>query len=121
MEKRLRDESTRCVRRRLRSKTLNGSYNLYTAISNNVVGLKLQDYESRPNAAMGIYWNLQISVEEISKFQKFVFLQWSICFSFRETFLVSFLSLFCGSNYFFKCKCGEKGSFFFTCLKRKET
>ena len=39
-----------------------------TAISVNVVGLKLQAYESRPNDAMGIYWNLNISVEEIYKF-----------------------------------------------------
>jgi len=39
---------------------------------------------------------------------------WGICFSFRETFLVTFLSLLCGSDY------SEKGSFF-TYLKRKET
>ena len=37
----------------------------YTAISVNVVGLKLQAFESRPNGGMGIYWNLHISVEEI--------------------------------------------------------
>ena len=67
---------------------------LYTAISINVVRLKLQTFESRPNGGMGIYWNLQISVEEI-----------------RETFLVSFLSLLRGLEYSFKSKCGEKESF----------
>ena len=40
----------------------------YTVISINVVGLKLQAYESRPNGAMGIYCNLHVSVEEIYKF-----------------------------------------------------
>ena len=35
---------------------------------NNVVGLKLQAYNSRPNGGMGIYWNLHISIEEIYKF-----------------------------------------------------
>ena len=45
---------------------------MYTAISINVVGLKLQAYESRANGGLGIYLNLHISVEEI---YKFVFLQ----------------------------------------------
>ena len=35
------------------------------AISINLVGIKFQAYESRPNGGMGIYWNLHISVEEI--------------------------------------------------------
>ena len=39
-----------------------------TAISINIVGLKLKAFESRPNGGMGIYWNLHISVEEIYKF-----------------------------------------------------
>ena len=40
----------------------------YTAISINVVELKLQAYELSPNGGMGIYWNFHISVEEICKF-----------------------------------------------------
>ena len=60
--------------------------------------LKLQAYESRPNGAMGIYWNLQISVEKI---YKFVFLHVEYLFSFRETFPLSFFSLFCGSDHSF--------------------
>ena len=39
-----------------------------TAISINIVGLKLKAFESRPNGGMGIYWNLHISVEEIYMF-----------------------------------------------------
>ena len=35
----------------------------YTAISINVVGLKLQAFESRPNGGMGIHWNLHISTQ----------------------------------------------------------
>ena len=58
---------------------------------------------------MGIYWNLHISVEEI---YKFVFLHVKYFnFSFRETFLESFLSPLRGLDYSFKSKCGEKGSF----------
>ena len=71
----------------------------YTAISINVVELKLQAYESRLNGAMGIYWNLHISA--LRKSTSLYFCTWSICFSFRETFLVSFLSLLCGSDYSF--------------------
>ena len=59
-----------------------GSYILdfnYTAISINVVGLKLQAYESRPNGGMGIYWNFHISVQEICKF---VFLPMEYLFLF---------------------------------------
>ena len=71
---------------------------MYTAISINVVGLKLQAYESRPNGGMGIYWNLHISIEEI---YSLYLCTWRICFSFRETFLVSFLLPLCGSHYSF--------------------
>ena len=56
-----------------------GLYVMFTAISINVVGLKLQGYKSRPNGAMGIYWNLHISVEEI---YKFVFLHVEYLFFF---------------------------------------
>ena len=49
-------------------------------ISINVVGLGLQAYQSRPNGATGIYWNLHISIEEI---YEFVFLQVECLFSFR--------------------------------------
>ena len=55
----------------------------------NVVGLKLQAYELRPNGGMGIYWNLHVSVKEI---YKFVFLQVKYLFSFRETILVSYMA-----------------------------
>ena len=51
----------------------------YTAISINVVGLKLQAYESRPNGGMGIYLHLHISLEEI---YKFVFLHVEYLFVF---------------------------------------
>ena len=46
---------------------------------NNVVGLKLQAHNSRPNGGMGIYWNLHISIEEI---YKFVFLHVEYLFFF---------------------------------------
>ena len=52
---------------------------LYTAISINVVGLKLQTFESRPNGCIGIYWNLHVSVEDI---YKFVFLHVEYLFFF---------------------------------------
>ena len=51
----------------------------FTAISINVVGLKLQACESRPNGGNVIYWNLNISVEEI---YKFVFLHVEYLFVF---------------------------------------
>ena len=40
----------------------------YTAISINVVGLKLQDYATRPNGGLGIHWNLHVCVGENYKF-----------------------------------------------------
>ena len=41
---------------------------LYTAISINVVGLKLQAYATRPNGGLGIHWNLHICVDENYEF-----------------------------------------------------
>jgi hypothetical protein len=38
---------------------------LYTAILIITAGLKLQAFESRQNGAMGINWNLHISIEQI--------------------------------------------------------
>ena len=35
-----------------------------TAISINVVGLKLQAYATRPNGGLGIHWNLHLCVAE---------------------------------------------------------
>ena len=72
---------------------------MYTAILINVVGLKLQAYESRPNGAMGIFTG--ICILALRKSTSLYFCTWNICFSFRETFLVSFLSLLCGSDYSF--------------------
>ena len=66
----------------------------YTAISINVFGLNLQTYKSRPNGAMGIYYNLHITIEEI---YKFVFLH----VEYFETFLVSFLSPLCSLDFSF--------------------
>ena len=86
---------------------------LYTAISINVVGLKLQ-------ARMVAWVFTGICMSTLRKSTSLYFCTLSICFSFRETFLVFFLLLVCGLDYSFKCKCGEKG-LFFTCLKRKET
>ena len=40
----------------------------YTAISINVVGLKLQAYATRPNGGLGIHWNLHICVDENYEF-----------------------------------------------------
>ena len=40
----------------------------YTAISINVVGLKLQAYATRPNGGLGIHWNLHICVDENNEF-----------------------------------------------------
>ena len=68
----------------------------YTANSINVVGLKLQAFESRPNGGMGIYWNLQIGFEEIYICTSSIFF-----LSVKLTFLVSFLSMLCGWNYSF--------------------
>ena len=41
---------------------------LHTAISINVVGLKLQAYATRPNGDLGIHWNLHICVDENYEF-----------------------------------------------------
>ena len=71
----------------------------YTAVSINVVGLKLQAYESRPNGGMGIYLHLHFCTS-------------SICLSFLETFLVSFLSLLCGRIILFKMQMQRKLTLF---------
>ena len=67
----------------------------YTAVSINVVGLKHQAYQSRPNGGMGIYLHLHFCTS-------------SICLSFLETFLVSFLSLLCGRIILFKMQMQRK-------------
>ena len=41
---------------------------VYTAISINVVGSKLQAYTTRPNGGLGIHWNLRICADENHKF-----------------------------------------------------
>ena len=41
---------------------------LHTAISINIVGLKLQAYATRPNGDLGIHWNLHICIDENYKF-----------------------------------------------------
>ena len=40
----------------------------HTAISINVVGLKLQVYATRPNGGLGIHWNLHICEDENYEF-----------------------------------------------------
>ena len=71
----------------------------HTAISINVVGLNLQTYKSRPNGAMGIYFNLHITIEEIYKFV-FLHVEYFVFLSVKP-FLVSFLSPLCGLDYSF--------------------
>ena len=41
---------------------------VYTAISMNVAGSKLQAYTTRPNGGLGIHWNLHIFADENYKF-----------------------------------------------------
>ena len=67
----------------------------YTAISINVVGLKLQAYATRPNGGLGIHWNLHICVDVN---YEFLFLcvkperGRSECACSHESFSVAFLS-----------------------------
>ena len=42
-----------------------------------------------------------ICISALRKSASLYFCTWSICFSFRETVLVLFLSLLCGSDYSF--------------------
>ena len=52
-----------------------------------------------------------ICISALRKSTSLYFCTWSICFSFRETFLLSFLRCYVVRIILFKCKCGEKGSF----------
>ena len=77
---------------------------LHTAYSINVVGLKLQAFESRLNGGMGIYWNLHVRK---STFARGVF------FFFVKPFLYLFARCYVVRIILFKCTCGEEGSFLY--------
>ena len=76
---------------------------MYTAISINNVGSKLQAYVTRPNGGLGIHWNLHICVDEN---YKFLFLcvkpecGRNECVCSQESFSIVFLS----TLHSFNCK-----------------
>ena len=52
-----------------------------------------------------------ICISALRKSTSLCFCTWSICFSFRETFLYLFFRCYVVRIILFKCKCGEKGYF----------
>ena len=62
-----------------------------------------------------------ICISALRKSTSLYFCTWSICFSFRETFLVIFSFAVMWFGLFFLNVNAAKKDLFFTCLKRKET
>ena len=62
-----------------------------------------------------------IFISALRKSASLYFCTWSTCFSFRETFLESFLLLLYGSEHSFQITYGEKGSFLHMCKEKRNT
>ena len=76
---------------------------MYTAISINDVGSKLQAYATRPNGGLGIHWNLHTCVDENYKFLFLCVrpdLGRNVCIRSQESFSIAFLS----TLHSFNCK-----------------